>query len=523
MSLLDALTFGRCSNAILADPISARLDGVGETVAAYALRQLIADASAVGRRLRDAARRPSPSSPTFAAASKRQWSGTVACHHDRSCRRWGGAACTGARSIGPQRGSGLEGRCLSYGEGIPYWPLRGILLNAFGAEDTVERILEALGGGSEADSIAATLSSAVGLAQGEATRGLRSSRPSAVSSRRSRATGRCCSSSRICTGPRRRSSTWSSTWPQPCARHPSCFSVLPGRSSSISGRVGGGGIPTRARSHSSALGPGIERASGPPRAKLDADLRARIVSAEGEPLDRRANARARVEHGGELDVPPSIQAVLSERIDRLDPGERAFVEVAAVVGLEFSIEAAVELLGRLPRGRFPGRPSLPSPARLRPAARVPAVSRRLSVLPRLVREGVYGNLNSTGRAPRPVSLRGLLPRRRARTRSSDTTSSRRTGMRTSSGGSTPTHGPMPTWLPTGSGRRRAERFHVGISSLVDGSSRGRSRSLRRATHGGSSSSFRTGGRWSRPCSHHCSAAGSDQWRPVRHRGRTSRS
>ena len=49
-------------------------------------------------------------------------------------------------------------------------------------------------------------------------------------------------------------------------------------------------------------------------------------------------------HEAELPIPPTIAALLSARLDRLGPGERAVIARAAVVGKEFSAEATVELL-----------------------------------------------------------------------------------------------------------------------------------------------------------------------------------
>jgi hypothetical protein len=51
------------------------------------------------------------------------------------------------------------------------------------------------------------------------------------------------------------------------------------------------------------------------------------------------------EDGETLPIPPSIQAVIAERLDRLDPNERAVIESAAVVGKEFLRGAVVELTG----------------------------------------------------------------------------------------------------------------------------------------------------------------------------------
>jgi predicted ATPase len=47
---------------------------------------------------------------------------------------------------------------------------------------------------------------------------------------------------------------------------------------------------------------------------------------------------------GEVPIPPTIEAVLAARLDRLGPGERAVIERAAVVGKEFRGAAVFELL-----------------------------------------------------------------------------------------------------------------------------------------------------------------------------------
>jgi tetratricopeptide (TPR) repeat protein len=47
---------------------------------------------------------------------------------------------------------------------------------------------------------------------------------------------------------------------------------------------------------------------------------------------------------GELSIPPTIDALLSARLDRLGPGERAVISRAAIVGKEFSAEATLDLL-----------------------------------------------------------------------------------------------------------------------------------------------------------------------------------
>jgi class 3 adenylate cyclase len=80
--------------------------------------------------------------------------------------------------------------------------------------------------------------------------------------------------------------------------------------------------------------------------EVDARTRARIVeAAEGNPLFVEQLMAMRAESGdGELVIPPTIQALLSARLDRLEPAERAVIERASVEGRLFHRSAVAELL-----------------------------------------------------------------------------------------------------------------------------------------------------------------------------------
>jgi class 3 adenylate cyclase len=76
--------------------------------------------------------------------------------------------------------------------------------------------------------------------------------------------------------------------------------------------------------------------------ELDDAARERVLhSAEGNPL--YVEQLAALAETGELVVPPTIQALLAERLDRLEAGERAILERAAIVGQEFSRRAVTDL------------------------------------------------------------------------------------------------------------------------------------------------------------------------------------
>ncbi len=79
--------------------------------------------------------------------------------------------------------------------------------------------------------------------------------------------------------------------------------------------------------------------------EVPSDLVDRAFTAgEGNPLFVEELVRMVVD-GRQLSVPPTIQALLAARVDRLDPAERAVVEAAAVVGRSFGGGAVFELVG----------------------------------------------------------------------------------------------------------------------------------------------------------------------------------
>ncbi|MGH3065579.1 MAG: BTAD domain-containing putative transcriptional regulator, partial [Gaiellaceae bacterium] len=79
---------------------------------------------------------------------------------------------------------------------------------------------------------------------------------------------------------------------------------------------------------------------------LESDQRARITeAAEGNPLFLEQLLALALEGGlAERPLPETIQALLAARLDRLGPGERAVLERGAVVGKEFTADDVVALL-----------------------------------------------------------------------------------------------------------------------------------------------------------------------------------
>jgi DNA-binding SARP family transcriptional activator len=79
--------------------------------------------------------------------------------------------------------------------------------------------------------------------------------------------------------------------------------------------------------------------------ELGPDTAARIVElAEGNPLFLEQLAAMGAE-SGETALPSTVQAVLTARIDQLEPDERAVLELASVEGRSFHAGAVAELLG----------------------------------------------------------------------------------------------------------------------------------------------------------------------------------
>ncbi len=72
-----------------------------------------------------------------------------------------------------------------------------------------------------------------------------------------------------------------------------------------------------------------------------------LETAEGNPLfiEQLVAMLAEEDHADQSrSIPPTIDALLSARLDRLGPGERAVISRAAIVGKEFSAEATLDLL-----------------------------------------------------------------------------------------------------------------------------------------------------------------------------------
>lgn len=243
----------------------------------------------------------------------------------------------------------LSGRCLSYGEGITFWPLKEIVRQAVG-EDARGQIRELLRLEADAELISDRIAAAIGLADFSGApeelfwafrkllEALARSRPLVVVLE-------------------------DLHWAEPIfldlvdylanfTRGAPILILCLARLELLEGRpTWSVGTPNAA---SILLGPLGEDESEalmdnlPGGLALTRSTRSRIAeTAEGNPLFlEQLFARHGEERvsGGELALPPTIQALLAARLDRLGPGERAVLERASVVGREFSWSAVVDLL-----------------------------------------------------------------------------------------------------------------------------------------------------------------------------------
>jgi class 3 adenylate cyclase/tetratricopeptide (TPR) repeat protein len=137
-------------------------------------------------------------------------------------------------------------------------------------------------------------------------------------------------------------------------------------------------------------------------ARVDPATVARIVTAsDGNPLFVEQMAAMLDEHvpGTELDVPPTILALLAARLDRLAQPERAVLEPAAVAGLTFPRAAVTELVAEGDREHVPERLSSVERRRfIRSHAAVMGDPNSFQFEHILVRDAVYRRLLKRTRA-----------------------------------------------------------------------------------------------------------------------------
>ena len=242
----------------------------------------------------------------------------------------------------------FTGRCLAYGSGITFWPLAEIVAPLAGTDPTTT-ISELLGGDEEARRVAERIAGALGFADPvfatEETfwavrklfETLAAQKPLVV--------------------------VFDDIhWAEPTfldlvehvvdlSRSSPILVLCLARPELLEERPAWGGGKLNASSV--LLGPLSERESAElvdqlGSAPVDESLRARVFeAAEGNPLFIEQMFAMLAEQGAPAErfaVPPTIQALLAARLDRLGSSERAVLEQASIVGKEFSREAVSELL-----------------------------------------------------------------------------------------------------------------------------------------------------------------------------------
>jgi DNA-binding SARP family transcriptional activator/class 3 adenylate cyclase len=242
----------------------------------------------------------------------------------------------------------IAGRCLSYGQGVAFWPLREALTQAAGEEsrDGVRRLLDVA---EDADVIADIVAAALGLAPAESVgeqlpwavrqllEVLADERPLLL----------FIDDVHWADAPLLDLVDYLVDWLRApvllvCAARPELLEIRPS--------WGGG----HAQVHSVVLGPLddaaalrlLEHQLG--QGHLSEVQRAQILrTAEGNPLFVEQLLQMSAEDPAwdrDSQIPGTIQTLLSARLDRLGPGERAVIESAAIIGREFWPSAVRELL-----------------------------------------------------------------------------------------------------------------------------------------------------------------------------------
>jgi class 3 adenylate cyclase/tetratricopeptide (TPR) repeat protein len=244
----------------------------------------------------------------------------------------------------------LVGRCLPYGEGITYWPLAEIVHQVAGGDDALARVTELVAAEEEAALIADRVAAPIGAAE---TAG-----PPEETAWAFRKLFEALARERPLLA-----IVDDIHWAEPtlldlleylvsfsadapilllCLARGDLFDSRP---SWAAPRPNATLLELTPLSEAESEGL-IERLLG--GRDLAASARARIAeAAEGNPLFVEQMLAMHAEEGaqnGELVVPPTINALLAARIDRLEPEERVVVERAAVEGRVFHRNAVAELL-----------------------------------------------------------------------------------------------------------------------------------------------------------------------------------
>jgi class 3 adenylate cyclase len=139
---------------------------------------------------------------------------------------------------------------------------------------------------------------------------------------------------------------------------------------------------------------------------IEPGARAQIEeAAEGNPLFLEQLVAMVAEGGGDASIPPTIHALLAARLDRLDPIERSILECASVVGREFSRDAVSELAGADAGAVLL---SLVRRELVRPDHSGAAEEDRFRIRHALIRDAAYGEIPKAKRAELHERFAGWL-------------------------------------------------------------------------------------------------------------------
>jgi class 3 adenylate cyclase/tetratricopeptide (TPR) repeat protein len=368
--LLGETTWKLVRDAVDVEPIEGlELKGKGELVSAYRLRSIEPGAAGRARRLDS----PMVGRERERALLEQAYERTAG---ERACHLF---TVLGAAGVGKSRliaeflegvsesATVVRGRCLSYGEGITFWPVLEVVRELVG-DDVISIVVDRLAGDKNAELIATRVAGAVGLAEGPSASEETSWAVRKLLEAHARERPLVILFDDV-------------QWGEPtfldlvehiadlsrdapillvCLARPELLDVRPGWAG---GKFNATSVLLEPLSDDDSAEL-IDNLLG--RAELDPQVRTRVAeAAEGNPLfveemlgmliDDRLLERQNGNWVAKGDlksvaVPPTIHALLSARLDRLEPAERAVVERASVEGKVFHRGAVAELSSAEVRG-----------------------------------------------------------------------------------------------------------------------------------------------------------------------------
>ncbi len=273
----------------------------------------------------------------------------------------------------------LRGRCLPYGEGITYWPIALAVRSVAGINDTddptqaLAKVTAFVEGLPESSRIAAALAGAIGLGSASAPREEIGWAVRRLLEGKASAQPVVLVVDDIQWGEETLLDLLESIVVLShgaailllCIARPDLLDARPGWGSGVPGAVTLRLEPLAGEAVAELIANLGDRAAFPPAV---GELLA--STAEGNPLfleelmamlvedgvlQREDGAWRMAEQPVAVQVPPTIQALLAARLDRLDPGDRAVAQRAAVIGRVFQRGAVIELSQDADRARVDGR------------------------------------------------------------------------------------------------------------------------------------------------------------------------